>query len=180
MSGSAGGLNLWGGEGLSRRLETKHRPTLLGPHDDWVIKASRLVQIIDTAARGGPAGKFGIRRSDVRNRLEKVEVRRLAGFWEDKVSLHSCFGLHTEENICINLSTTSTLLWKGMQAAMKGRVGREWTWETNMILKNTHRTVLPEKTQDFWLWKQSFVQSWESKSWWHNSVWKPRPLMYPN
>lgn len=47
MSGSAGGLHLWGGEGLSRRSETKHLPTLLGPYDDRVIKTSRLVQIIN-------------------------------------------------------------------------------------------------------------------------------------
>lgn len=54
-----------------------------------------------------------------------VERRGLAGLRRDKVSPHSCFGLQTERNICINLSPTGSPLRRGMQGAIEGRVGRQ-------------------------------------------------------
>lgn len=57
--------------------------------------------------------------------LVEAAVRGRAGLIKDKVSLRSHFGLQTEGNICVNLSTTGSPLWRGMQREIERRVGRE-------------------------------------------------------
>lgn len=52
-------------------------------------------------------------------------ARGRAGLIKDKVSLRGHFGLQTEGNICVNLSTTGSPLWRGMQREIESRVGRE-------------------------------------------------------
>lgn len=54
--------------------------------------------------------------------MMEVEMKGLVGLRKDKVSQH-CFGLQTEEIICINLSTMGIPLWRGMQEATDRRVG---------------------------------------------------------
>lgn len=111
-----------GGEGQSRRLETKHPTTLLGPCDNGLIKILRSVLIINTvcsdhvgAGGGGGQGAGGGRRDSMgRDEATRQTVKR------DEVSVHSCSGLQTEGNICINLSTTGRALRGGMQGARAG------------------------------------------------------------
>lgn len=57
--------------------------------------------------------------------LVEAAARGRAGLIKDKVSLRGHFGLQTEGNICVNLSTTGSPLWRGMQREIERRVGRE-------------------------------------------------------
>lgn len=62
---------------------------------------------------------------EIGDTMVEVEMKGLIGLRKDKVSQHNCFGLQTEEIICINLSTMGSPLWRGMQEATDRRVGRE-------------------------------------------------------
>lgn len=59
-------------------------------------------------------------------------MRERAGLIKDKVSLRGHFGLQTEGNICVNLSTTGSPLWRGMQREVERRVGREQDGKMSM------------------------------------------------
>lgn len=60
-------------------------------------------------------------------------MRGRAGLIKDKVSLRGHFGLQTEGNICVNLSTTGSPLWRGMQREIERRVGREQGGNMSML-----------------------------------------------
>lgn len=55
--------------------------------------------------------------------LVEAAARGRAALVKDKVSLRGHFGLQTEGNICVNLSTTGSPLWRGMQREIEAGWG---------------------------------------------------------
>lgn len=113
-----------------------------------------VINTVGSGWRGG--GRIGweiwyqmvLRVGHMGDTVVEVDMGGLVGLWKDKVSLHNCFGLQTEENICINLSTMGSPLWRGMQEATGRRVGRERTRDITVIFKER-------------LWSYSLEIKWE-------------------
>lgn len=75
--------------------------------------------------------------------LVEAAERGRAGLIKDKVSVRGHFGLQTEGNICVNLSTTGSPLQRGMQREIERRAGREPGGYMSMHLKK-------KKKKDYW------------------------------